>query len=73
MCLYIGAHKNINFPFGTNEKNGLGAPILKHIRVVFKLIMTSVPVIFVLNKLYLLSGCLSLILLVMSRPKLLDH
>ena len=34
MCLNIGTHKTIDFPFGTNGKlMVLGVPILEHIRV----------------------------------------
>ena len=43
MCLYIGTPKNINFPFGTNGKlMVLGVPILKHLRVVFKVSKTLI-------------------------------
>ena len=34
MCLNIGTHKTIDFPFGTNGKlMVLGVPILEHISV----------------------------------------
>ena len=46
MCLNIGTHKTINFPFGTNGKlMVLSVPILEHLRVSVVILKGLTPVL----------------------------